>query len=174
MKRKYKISLVGFEWSNDAITISNCQYDGKLNAYAAGSVYIGGIIGYSGGSGSRLTIANCLNSGTLYCGEWDSGAWMGLGGIIGRMEADDIYVLENCLNVGTVRANNGNYGVGSIVGRLDSGLTYTFTNVYATNESCLYNGNAVAIGSNATSVDETTIITSVARDTIVGANAQNV
>ena len=145
----YAGGLVGQVWNDgvDAISISQCWYNGEMNVYRN----TGGIVGVV--SKGKVEMSNCLNSGTI---AYDTGSGNDkyVGGLCGRTldfkaewstEAGDgsnstiDLKMSNCLNTGTLSTSTKNY-VGSIIGRPQR-TPVTYENVYYTNESY-----AIAVG----------------------------
>ena len=94
--RNYVGGIVGY---NNNGTVSNCSNSGTVT----GGQIVGGIVGYSSGSGSGGKVSNCSNSGTVTGTLW-------AGGIVGYTEFKGDVL--NCSNSGTVTGS----GVGGIVG----------------------------------------------------------
>ena len=95
--RNYVGGIVGY---NNNGTVSNCSNSGTVT----GVQIVGGIVGYSSGSGSGGKVSNCSNSGTVTGTLW-------AGGIVGYTEFNGDVL--NCSNSGTV---TGGEAVGGVVG----------------------------------------------------------
>ena len=85
------------------MVISGCKNSGNVTSTSASSVAVGGIVGLS-----AATVENCENSGAVL------GVQNSVGGIVGAQQSAG-YV-RNCINRGTVTAENPTMGVGGIVG----------------------------------------------------------
>jgi len=95
-------------------TISNCWYDGKITHYGR---YAGGVVGIV--SGGTIKVEHCLNTAAMDI-TWEKG-FCNSGGIVGSTLSSDSIILSitDCLNVGTITANQG--GVGSVLGHCVKG-----------------------------------------------------
>ena len=99
------VGLIGY--ANGA-TIQNV---GVIDSYIKGQSRVGGICGYAT-DGSKTTITNCYNTGTV------SGYSDYVGGICGTVKDNSKTIITNCYNTGRV-SSSGKY-VGGICGNLST------------------------------------------------------
>lgn len=101
--------IAGYAYASNLV-IDNCTNDGNIVAPA--TEYVAGIAGYAGGD--TLLITNCRNNGNI----WSDDDY--IGGIAG--ELDGHMIMENGINTGEVKGNDGldSYAdyVGGLVGYL--------------------------------------------------------
>ncbi|MBE6592215.1 MAG: hypothetical protein E7646_09265 [Ruminococcaceae bacterium] len=141
--------IVGVCDPETTLVVDNCWFDGSVTM---GARFGGGIVG--NGNGARITVTNCLNTGSVYSSFKDD-ATTNLGGIVGRN--DNTTIIENCLNTGKISTAYQESGkddvIGSIFGacwanyKTDDNKAWkshiSIKNSYATAESC-----KLALGSN--------------------------
>ena len=124
---KYVGGLVGTNNKSNTNKISNCWFDGTIQA-GTGSSSIGGLVGYINYvSGYTCTYAfeNCLSTGTIKS-EITSDA--NVGGLCGEVHQSATLNIANSLAAGTMTVQS-TTGVGKVVGK-NSG-TVKLTNVYS-------------------------------------------
>jgi len=160
---KYYIGgIVGYVYEGAANSINNCWFAGEIKLSSGGS-YAGGIIGTVNGSGIKLAMNNCLNTGAISdtTSGYDAVAIAGLcGSVYGGSNLD----ITNCLTTGDIKSTKN--GVGTAVGYINnSASTVNITDTYAeTNESL----NGVGYGS----ANGTVSVIEVDRANLLGDNAK--
>lgn len=84
------------KWEKSHMTINKCWFDGEISA---GSYANGGIIGGQG-KRAKVTLINCLSTGTITGAREDG--YDRIGGLFGWMNWEAEYNIINCLAVGTL------------------------------------------------------------------------
>lgn len=94
----YDYSCFGGIVGSNAGTVAGCEFSGNIQAAGGGSVYAGGIAGYSVSNENEIVISNCSNYGDISAGSGYAG------GILGYTFGSSGYriVVANCRNSGTV------------------------------------------------------------------------
>lgn len=108
------------------LVLEECWFDGEASVTDR---TIGGLIDYS--DYSKITINNCLNSGTINSAYKDGGGRVG--GLVGALRKANLNICHT-LNVGQVNPSN-QYYAGSTIGAYYSGTTIESENIYTTLES---------------------------------------
>ena len=126
------------------LNITNCWYDGSIKVDGAKQC-IGGIVGATAKAGyadvkkATITIAHCLNTGTISAASTNTF----VGGILGADWHPMVVNVDDCLNVGSV---TGGSRMGSVVGDQQSASTsLRVSDSYATKSSCSAAGKAVLL-----------------------------
>lgn len=100
--------VVGYVYSNATATIQNCTFDGAVN-YTGTNGHVGGILAYTEGDTTNLTVKDCTFSGTV------TSAGKYAGGIVGSVESKSSNItFSNCVSSGSV---TGVQAVGGVAGR---------------------------------------------------------
>ena len=113
----------------------NCWFDGNIELTTRTGIYGGGLIGYI--NGGSLTIAHCLNSGSVSAECTDS-TGIHLGGIFGALTYNysGSVIVEDTLNVGKIYSQT-SAAIGSLAGSARSSkLTMDIKDTYVTDDSC--------------------------------------
>jgi len=119
--------LVGEVKEGGSLTMTNCQFDGKLLLRGSNGVYSGGMIGYVKTTKGSVSIKHCLFSGIVES-EQKSGT-LDVGGFIGFTIGKSKIEMKDCLSAGkikTVWTRN----AGSVIGS-HTGTLLKAENVYA-------------------------------------------
>ena len=111
----------------DDSTIEECWFAGSISSSRR---FGGGIV--DGVWGAKVTIAHCLNTGSIYNDFTYQSC--SIGGICGVAVKGGTLVVDDCLNVGTLETVN-QVRVGSVVGGSDSNTISMVTNSFGTTES---------------------------------------
>jgi len=119
----------------DVTTVKGCWYDGKITSLGR---YTGGIIGAV--TGSKVTVENCLNSGSIDI-TWPPG-FANSGGIVGSTFYDKGLglTIKGCLNTGIITSRQ--EGMGSVLGHCVDG-TVNISDTYAVEGSNTIDGKGV-------------------------------
>ena len=131
--------IVGRANGNGTLKITNSQFDGTVTNGGATSYAFGGILGSSVNDDTKVTVENCLMSGTV-----SINVMRAAGGIIGeRMNGSIVSVSRSLVSGSIVSAGGGQ--TGAVIGKIGSG-TLSLTDVYATSESCAAGSNGIGLG----------------------------
>ena len=111
--------IIGRVWSA-TITINGCENYATIDSYHNGS---GGMIGYVGGS--TVTIRNSCNFGLITTNR--KVTHHGVGGVVGAYMSGNRLIIENCYNLGEIRADfkldAGYQGAGGIISYINKSNT---------------------------------------------------
>ena len=129
-----------------SMKVFNCWFDGTVSLTTKAGLYGGGIAGQV--YGGTLTIAHCLNTGTISteCTE-SSGSFVGglFGGVIYTNFSGTV-TLDDNLSVGKIQAESVTKA-GSVAGSIASKTTCQITNTFSTEQSfidvCNYRGGSI-------------------------------
>ena len=138
--------LVGQIFGSDNVNLTNCWFDGTLNARSNA----GGIVGII--TSGTITMQNCLNSGSVTIPSNKDSA----GGLIGRTGTSSVewdysgtsnvaVAIEECLNTGDISGRN---NIGSAIGWKQKG-TVNAELLYATETSDGASADDVGVGGGA-------------------------
>jgi len=91
--------------------ITNCWFDGSVSGNRAGGM-VGQALCY------KLTMTNCLNTGSVSGGEY-------VGGLCGSRTGDDnpnYFTIQDCMSTGELTHTDNTGAIGAIIGLIQSGL----------------------------------------------------
>ena len=87
------------------MTIRNCVFAGKVSAV---HIRVGGFIG--GGNGAPVELYDCLNAGDVESETSNNAA-----GIMGYHGGDGVWVIKNCISIGTIKVATASGGLRHLV-----------------------------------------------------------
>lgn len=122
--------IAGMANGSDAVSITNCWFNGKIYTTDGGS---GGILGIA--YSSTVQMGHCLNTGELNITNISTGALSQIGGLCGCVESGSATLeLKDSLNAGSIKTEGNVTKIGTIVGEPATGCTVKMNNVYGIND----------------------------------------
>ena len=166
-------------------TITNCSFDGTIDARNGSSNEYNNIGGIVGDTYSQVTIENCQAAGTIYgngtymggivgrsygtsakdvtilhCineAELRPGSCTAVGGIVGYSEITGSLEVKNCVNNGAITPSSFATNLGGIVGRINGAASAAITG--CKNTAALTSGNSENMGGIVGYSNQSTTIT---------------
>ena len=155
------------------VTFENCWYDGTFTAYGKTN---GGILGSV--SQNKAIFNNCLNTGELICA-FGPNQYPHFGGMIGATEGTASFVLNQCLNTGTLQATGftliDGSTIGAIIGYMPANTTGAVNHVYYTAESFSrgLTGNTAGMITGTSTKFTNALFTKLSESDVVGETAKS-
>lgn len=154
--------LIGQVPGDGGVIMTNCWFDGSVihTGNSLADRRCGGLIGVMY---SDTTISNCLNTGLVDASKYrtpntnNASIVVPLaGGLVGCVGKDKNLVMNDCLNVGTIKvSDNATAGYGSVVGYVDGSVSVSDT--YALDESCDLHALRNSLGGEVAVLDASTV-----------------
>ncbi len=111
--------LVGTASADPKISTVNIKNVVLKNSFIFGTRHVGGIVGAAWGN--QVTVSSCKVEETVTICATDSGRDSCVGGIVGGYIDSSMFItrvnqVTNCVNMGRVKTDNGEYNIGAVVG----------------------------------------------------------